>query len=91
MNSIDRSRICKPTCVRAGKPPPARVRAIQYTSRRQVLILYRADQQFVLEPIIPQQGQRHHAYDLVIASQPFRARLPADIKVRNVARRSPAL
>ena len=50
-----------------------------------VLILYRADQQFVLEPIIPQQGQRHHAYDLVIASQPFRARLPADIKVRNVA------
>ena len=49
-----------------------------------VLILYRADQQFVLEPIIPQQGQRHHAYDLVIASQPFRARLPADIKVRNV-------
>ena len=49
-----------------------------------VLILYRADQQFVLESIIPQQGQHHPTYDLVIASQPFRARLPADIKVRNV-------
>ena len=49
-----------------------------------VLILYRADQQFVLGPIIPQRGQRHHRYDLVLASQPFRARLPADVKVRTV-------
>lgn len=49
-----------------------------------VLILYRADHQFVLGPIIPQQGQRDHAYDLMIASQPFRARLPATVKVRNV-------
>jgi hypothetical protein len=49
-----------------------------------VLILYRADHQFVLGPIIPQRGQRDHLYDLVLASQPFRARLPADIKVRNV-------
>jgi hypothetical protein len=49
-----------------------------------VLILYRADHRFVLGPIIPQQGQQDLAYDLVIASQPFRARLPAEIKVRNV-------
>jgi hypothetical protein len=49
-----------------------------------VLILYRADHQFVLGPLIPQRGQRDHAYDLVIASQPFRARLPAEVKVRNV-------
>jgi hypothetical protein len=49
-----------------------------------VLILYRADHKFVLEPIIPQQDQRDYAYDLVVASQPFRARLPAEIKVRNV-------
>jgi len=49
-----------------------------------VLILYRADQQFVMGPIIPQRGHQDHAYDLVIASQPFRARLPAEIKVRNV-------
>ena len=49
-----------------------------------VLILYRADHQFVLGPIIPQPGQQDHHYDLVIASQPFRARLPAALKVRNV-------
>jgi hypothetical protein len=49
-----------------------------------VLILYRADHKFVLEPLIPQQGQQDHRYDLVIASQPFRARLSAEIKVRNV-------
>ena len=49
-----------------------------------VLVLYRADHQFVLGPIIPQRGQRHHLYDLVLASQPFRARLPAEVKVRNV-------
>jgi hypothetical protein len=49
-----------------------------------VLILYRVDQQFVLGPIIPQHGQHDHLYDLVLASQPFRARLPSEIKVRNV-------
>jgi hypothetical protein len=49
-----------------------------------VLILYRADHKFVLGSMIPQPGQRDHAYDLVLASQPFRARLPAEIKVRNV-------
>jgi hypothetical protein len=49
-----------------------------------VLILYRADHKFVLESIIPRRGQPDLAYDLVIASQPFRARMPADIKVRNV-------
>jgi hypothetical protein len=49
-----------------------------------VLILYRADHKFVLESIIPQCGQQDHSYDLVIASQPFRARMPAAIKVRNV-------
>jgi hypothetical protein len=49
-----------------------------------VLVLYRADHQFVLESLIPQPGQRDHTYDLVIASQPFRARLAAEMKVRNV-------
>jgi hypothetical protein len=49
-----------------------------------VLILYRADHHFVLGPLIPQQGQHDYAYDLVIASQPFRARLSAEVKVRTV-------
>src|SRR4029450_3665663 len=33
---------------------------------------------------MPQRGQRAPLYDLVLASQPYRARLPADVKVRTV-------
>lgn len=49
-----------------------------------VLVLYRADQKFALHGVIPERGWRDHAYDLVIVSQPYRARLPAEVKVRNV-------
>jgi hypothetical protein len=49
-----------------------------------VLVLYREDQRFALDAIIPQQGQRDFAYDLSIVSQPYRARSTAALKVRNV-------
>jgi len=49
-----------------------------------ILVLYRKDQSFALNDIIPPEGGAPKGYDLVIASQPYRARLPADIKVRNV-------
>lgn len=49
-----------------------------------VLVLYRADHKFALHEVIPERGERDHAYDLVIVSQPYRARLPAEFKVRNV-------
>ncbi len=49
-----------------------------------VMVIYREDQKWPLDPIIPQKGNRNHDYDLVIASQPYRARLPAQVKVRNV-------
>ena len=49
-----------------------------------VLVLYRADRRFVLDSLIPQRGRRDHVYDLVIVSQPYRARSSADIKVQNV-------
>lgn len=49
-----------------------------------VLVLYRADQRFALDSLIPRRGTRDHAYDLVIVSQPYRARSPVDIKVRQV-------
>jgi hypothetical protein len=52
--------------------------------RPAVLVLYRKDREFVLGPLVPQRGKRAHPYDLVIASQPYRARLPASRKVRNV-------
>ncbi|MSP83830.1 MAG: hypothetical protein EXQ94_13170 [Alphaproteobacteria bacterium] len=50
-----------------------------------VVLFYRADQAFVLDGVIPRQGHTEDlAYDLVIVSQPYRSRLAAELKVRNV-------
>ncbi|MGE0734713.1 MAG: hypothetical protein AB7P50_08170 [Alphaproteobacteria bacterium] len=52
--------------------------------RPSILVLYREDQKFILDNAIPKPGQAPSGYDLVIASQPYRARLPAEMKVKNV-------
>ena len=52
--------------------------------RASVLVLYREDHKFLLDPVIPRPGRASDGYDLVIASQPYRARMPADFKVRKV-------
>ena len=49
-----------------------------------VLVLFRKDHEWPLAPVIPRGGSRNHQYDLVVAAQPFRARLTARAKVRNV-------
>ncbi|MGV8840952.1 MAG: hypothetical protein ACWA6X_11680 [Bauldia sp.] len=49
-----------------------------------VLVLYRADQRFVLEPVIPRQGRAQADFDLVLASQPYSARSSEAFKVRRV-------
>jgi hypothetical protein len=49
-----------------------------------VLVIYRDDHKFLLDSIIPRPGQVHADYDLVIASQPYRARTPVEFKVKNV-------
>ena len=49
-----------------------------------VLVLYRKDHEWPLAPVIPQEGDSHHEYDLIVAAQPFRARSTAKVKVRNV-------
>lgn len=49
-----------------------------------VLVLYRADHRFLLDGVIPRQGEANADYDLVIASQPYRARTPVEFKIRNV-------
>jgi len=48
------------------------------------LVLYREDFKFLLHDIIPQQGRTRADYDLVIASQPYRARVPAKFKAQRV-------
>ena len=49
-----------------------------------VLVIFRKDHEWPLEPVIPRKGAPHHEYDLVLAAQPFRARATAKVKVRNV-------
>jgi hypothetical protein len=49
-----------------------------------VLVIYREDHRFLLDPIIPKPGGTHADYDLVIASQPYRARASLDFKAKRV-------
>jgi len=49
-----------------------------------VLVIYREDHRFLLDPIIPKPGGTLANYDLVIASQPYRARASLDFKAQRV-------
>ena len=49
-----------------------------------VVVLYREDRRFVLDPAIPRQGEAPADYDLVLASQPFRLRADVEFKARRV-------
>ncbi len=52
--------------------------------RPAVLVIYREDHRFLLDPIIPRRGGVGADYDLVIASQPYRASAPLDFKASRV-------
>ncbi len=53
--------------------------------RPTVLVIYRADHSFILDQVKPRQSRSFSAsYDLVIASQPYRLRTPAERKVKLV-------
>jgi hypothetical protein len=49
-----------------------------------VLVIYREDHKFLLDPIIPRPGGTVANYDLVIASQPYRARASLEFKTKRV-------
>jgi len=49
-----------------------------------VLVLYRNDHRFLLDQVIPKPGGSHADYDLVIASQPYRARASLEFKAKRV-------
>ncbi|MDP6574047.1 MAG: hypothetical protein QGI63_02010 [Rhodospirillales bacterium] len=52
--------------------------------RPSVLVIYREDHKFLLDPVIPRPGHTQGLYDLIIASQPYRARMSVDFKVGRV-------
>lgn len=49
-----------------------------------VLVIYRRDQQFVLNSIIPRRGLARADFDFVLLSHPYRARAPIDFKTGKV-------
>jgi hypothetical protein len=49
-----------------------------------VLVIYRDDHKFLLDQVRPRRGFTNAEYDLVIASQPYRARAPIEFKARRV-------
>ena len=52
--------------------------------RPSVLILYREDHKFLLDGVIPKPGRIFESYDLIVASQPWRARNSAQFKASKV-------
>lgn len=52
--------------------------------RPAVLVIYRHDHRFLLDPIIPRRGGAAADYDLVMASQPYRLRAPLEFKAERV-------
>ena len=49
-----------------------------------VLVIYREDHKFLLDQVRPRRGFTDAQYDLVIASQPYRARASLEFKARRV-------
>ncbi len=49
-----------------------------------VLVLYRNDHRFLLDQVLPKPGGSTADYDLVIASQPYRARASLEFKAKRV-------
>ncbi len=52
--------------------------------RPTALVIYREDYRFLLDNVIPKRGAARADYDLVIASQPYRLRVPAEFKSSKV-------
>ena len=52
--------------------------------RPSVLVIYREDHKFLLDAVIPRPGRVFETYDLIVASQPWRARMSAQFKAQKV-------
>jgi SAM-dependent methyltransferase len=49
-----------------------------------VLVIYREDHRFLLDQVLPKRGALRADFDLIIASQPYRARSPVSFKAGRV-------
>jgi len=49
-----------------------------------VLVLYRRDQQFALDSVLPRRGAARADFDFALLSQPYRARAPLEFKAEKI-------
>jgi hypothetical protein len=52
--------------------------------RPSVLVIFREDNRFALDSVMPRRGQVEGGYDLVLAAQPWRARMDVKFKINKV-------
>ena len=83
MSMRSRSRSSAACSSTAGRPGPVPDRQSEVV-RPTVLVIYREDHKFLLDAVIPKPGRLFEHYDLVLASQPWRARMSAEFKVQRI-------
>lgn len=49
-----------------------------------VLVIYRKDCKFILDDVIPREGQARADFDLILASQPYRLRASTEFKAKRI-------
>jgi hypothetical protein len=73
-----------PTLARGWQTRPSAKSGNPTYVRPSVLVIYREDHKFLLDSVIPKPGQSFESYDLILASQPWRARMSAEFKAQKV-------
>jgi hypothetical protein len=73
-----------PTLANGWQTKPSRKTGNPVYVRPSVLVVYRDDHEFLLDRVIPKPGQAIESYDLIVASQPWRARMSAKFKAEKV-------
>jgi hypothetical protein len=74
----------QPTLAENWQVRPSEKTGNPHYVRPSVLVLYREDHKFLLDQVIPRPGRAFADYDMVIASQPYRARMPVEFKAKKV-------
>ncbi|MFM1886777.1 MAG: hypothetical protein RL026_1934 [Pseudomonadota bacterium] len=73
-----------PTLAHGWQTTPSPATGNPMPARPTVLVMYREDHQFLLDAVIPRPGRPPGQFDLVLASQPWRARMDAQFKARRI-------
>ena len=79
-----RSRRSRRFWPRAGAHAPIPPPAAPSSCSPRCSVLYRGDHEFLLDAVIPRPGASRREYDFILASQPWRASMPASFKAEKI-------